>query len=185
MPFPELETTRYKLRAPNQTDIANLSALLADSRVVDRHPMTPLVDDEAINAELAMMQQKNQSGEGLYWIIETKKDREFIGRLGFRRINWQNDCATIFCDTLPVTWGQMAMLEVGQVAIQFAFQNIGLHRIDTLVLPSNRVMHLFLQKIGFTREGIIRNCIKHNNQYLDFDVYSILEHESNWGPLQF
>ena len=183
MAFPELETTRFKLREPNQKDMANLRSLLADARVVDQHPMAPLLSDESVVAELRMMREKNRSGQGLYWLIETKKGQKFIGRLGFRRINWQNDCATIFCDMLPSTWGQMAMVETGQVAIQFAFKTMGLHRIESLVLPTNRVMHLLLQKIGFTREGVIRNCVKHNNQYLDFDVYSLLKNEKKWAEL--
>ena len=60
-----------------------------------------------------------------------------------------------------------------------------LHRVETLVLPTNRVMHMFLNKIGFSREGIIRNCLKKEDQYIDFEIYSILNNEKEWGELQF
>jgi RimJ/RimL family protein N-acetyltransferase len=73
-------------------------------------------------------------------------------------------------------WGQGFGTEVGMLLIRLAFEQLGVHRIEALVEPSNERSQALVKKAGFTREGLLRERIL-DGGWIDTEVYSLLEHE--------
>ena len=76
-----------------------------------------------------------------------------------------------------LAWGQGYATEAGRALVDWSFENMNLHRMhseaDTRNLGSDRV----LQKLGFQREGTLReNCIV-NGVISDSWVYGLLRRE--------
>jgi ribosomal-protein-alanine N-acetyltransferase len=63
--------------------------------------------------------------------------------------------------------------------ITFGFATLGLHRITAAVGPDNAPSITVVKKLGFTREGRLRDHVFTNGAWRDSELYSILVHEWN------
>lgn len=66
-----------------------------------------------------------------------------------------------------------------QFAIQFAFEELQLHRLSLEVFSYNKVAQRLYQKVGFREEGRLRHAIMDGESYADIILMSILEDEYN------
>ena len=73
--------------------------------------------------------------------------------------------------------GRGIATEVSRAALRIGFQELGMHRVVLRIalgnLPSERVA----DKLGFVREGVLREEIKVGDRWLDHSVWGLLEHE--------
>lgn len=63
--------------------------------------------------------------------------------------------------------------------IQFAFENLGLHRLEADIQPDNEPSKRLVEKIGFTCEGISLGFIKINGKWEDHQRWKLTLEE--WG----
>jgi ribosomal-protein-alanine N-acetyltransferase len=70
---------------------------------------------------------------------------------------------------------QRYMSDALRVLLPFAFNQLGLHRIEAACLPGNEPSQKLLCRIGFTREGYARQYVKINGAWQDHILYAILE----------
>lgn len=68
-------------------------------------------------------------------------------------------------------------LLMGFLALEYAFNNLSLHKVNGEVLEFNTPSVKYHEKLGFKRDGILRNEFKKNNIYYDIYKYSILKSE--------
>lgn len=61
--------------------------------------------------------------------------------------------------------------------LQHGFEDLLLHRIELRAATENKKSWSIAEKVGFTREGLIRQCSFVNGRYLDHYVYGILKDE--------
>ncbi|WP_061939113.1 GNAT family N-acetyltransferase [Collimonas pratensis] len=73
--------------------------------------------------------------------------------------------------------GQGLMHEVAQAAIQYAFGELGLHRIMANHLPSNLRSQKLLGRLGFEREGYARAYLKIAGKWEDMVLNSLINSE--------
>jgi ribosomal-protein-serine acetyltransferase len=67
--------------------------------------------------------------------------------------------------------------EVGARALQIAFEELKMHRVILRIAVGNRASERVAEKLGFYREGILREEIKVRGEWLDHSVWGLLEHE--------
>lgn len=67
--------------------------------------------------------------------------------------------------------------EVGARALQVAFEELKMHRVILRIAVGNRSSERVAEKLGFFREGILREEIKVRGKWLDHSVWGLLEHE--------
>jgi len=58
--------------------------------------------------------------------------------------------------------------------LRYAFQALGLHRVQAAILLHNEASRRVLEKSGFKPEGIARRYLKINDQWQDHQTYAIL-----------
>lgn len=68
-----------------------------------------------------------------------------------------------------------AMLEKG-------FMHLGFHKITLRIAQGNRASERIAEKLGFTREGLLREELRINGVWVDHTLYSLLEHEHGLRP---
>ena len=73
-------------------------------------------------------------------------------------------------------WGQGYGAEVGTLLLRLAFEQLGVHRIEALIEPSNARSLTLVRKAGFTKEGLLRERIL-DEHWIDTEVWSLLEGE--------
>jgi ribosomal-protein-serine acetyltransferase len=67
--------------------------------------------------------------------------------------------------------------EVTARALQTAFEELQMHRVILRIATGNRASERVAEKLGFFREGILREEIKVRGKWLDHSVWGLLEHE--------
>nr|WP_277605360.1 GNAT family protein [Glycomyces sp. L485] len=74
-------------------------------------------------------------------------------------------------------WGRGIATEAARLLVDFGFQVLELHRVSAAAGPDNPASIKVIEKLGFTREGRIRDHVFTNGAWRDSILYSILEHE--------
>ncbi|MCM3609723.1 GNAT family N-acetyltransferase [Planococcus sp. MERTA32b] len=67
--------------------------------------------------------------------------------------------------------------EAIRLAVDYAFQELGLHRVEAGVMPHNAPSIRALEKAGFEREGLARKNVKINGRWQDHVVMAIINPE--------
>jgi RimJ/RimL family protein N-acetyltransferase len=106
-------------------------------------------------------------------------DRRVIGHIELNDIDLWNKTATV-CRVLV---GDLSLRRKGigpqmlKELLEVGFGQFGLHRIDLFVFDFNQAAIRCYEKVGFRKEGHIREARKIGNEYWSLYQMSILEHE--------
>ena len=114
----------------------------------------------------------------IYKVINTS-DRRAIGHIELNDIDLRNKTAMV-CRVLigePSLRGKGVGPQMLKELIEVGFGQFGLHRIDLLVFDFNQAAIRCYEKVGFRKEGHIRESRKIGNEYWSLYQMSILEHE--------
>ena len=67
--------------------------------------------------------------------------------------------------------------ELAARVLKIAFEELKMHRVILRIAVGNRPSERVAEKLGFFREGILREEIKVRGKWLDHSVWGLLEHE--------
>jgi RimJ/RimL family protein N-acetyltransferase len=67
--------------------------------------------------------------------------------------------------------------EVAREALTIGFTKLKMHRIILRIGVGNRASERVAEKLGFVREGVLREELKVHGKWLDHSVWGMLEHE--------
>ncbi|RXT53077.1 GNAT family N-acetyltransferase [Bosea sp. Tri-44] len=73
--------------------------------------------------------------------------------------------------------GKGHMTEAVRGALDFAFSELALHRVEAACLPNNEPSRRLLERVGFTREGEARGYLRINGVWADHLLYGMLASE--------
>jgi RimJ/RimL family protein N-acetyltransferase len=118
---------------------------------------------------------ESQRDNDLHWAILNENDRH-IGFIGLHKIDWRNRSAQggLFIGERSV-WGLGYAADAVNTRTRFAFEQLGLHRIEGHTL--NPAMRRVYEKCGYRHEGTARKLRWRNGQWLDAERYAILEED--------
>lgn len=106
-----------------------------------------------------------------------------IGWVGFYEIEWTNQVAWLGIGIgAPDDWSAGYGSEALALALQYAFYEMNLHRVQLDVIASNvRAIRLY-ERAGFRREGVFREFGKRDGRRYDMFLYGLLRPE--WEAYQ-
>jgi diamine N-acetyltransferase len=108
------------------------------------------------------------------------KDAERIGVYKISNIDYINRRYDSAHDVFSNQRGKGYSKPVLEAGVDFGFEILNMHRLDTEVLTGNISMKAALA-VGFVEEGVKRKCIHKCNQYIDSTVMGILRED--WQEL--
>ena len=111
----------------------------------------------------------------LHWALLNENDRH-IGFIALHQIDWRMRCAAggLMIGERSV-WGQGYASDAVRTRTRFAFEQLGLHRIEGHTI--NPLMRRVYEKCGYRHEGTARKLRWRNSQWLDAERYAILEED--------
>lgn len=165
---PILETQQLTLRPLRQEDVADLKEWLGNSSIYQFWGKRPGKSD--LNPAL-LFQKPERPTKSFHWGIVHKQDNKVIGDMWVYRI--ENDrMAKVAFRLSPAYQGNRFMTEaLARVAI-FCFEETELQRLWADVHTQNIASYKTLEKVGFKREGLIREG-KMVNIYCDYYLYGM------------
>lgn len=176
--FPSLETDRLKLRPLAIEDADFIFRLLTDPKVT-RYTMDEPILDCAQARDLIQFYLGPKGKTENRWGIIHKEDGRLIGTCGFHRWAQQHYRAEIGCDLDPDYWGRGYMTEALRAAIRNGFERMKLNRIEAIVYIKNDSAIRLLEKLGFKREGTLRDYYHLNGTFYDQYLFSLLREKSS------
>ncbi len=119
----------------------------------------------------------------IWFVIVLKKGDRIIGEAGLLRMfrPWRSTDMTIIIGEKDA-WGKGYGTEVGHLLLDYAFGQLGFHRISIGVVGFNKRALKFWESLGFKKEGVERDAHLYNNEFSDGIMMSILENEYEKAP---
>jgi len=104
--------------------------------------------------------------------------RKIIGIVGLYDIDWisRNSEFRIVIGDVGYL-GKGLGTSVTKKVVQYAFDDLGLHKVHLGCNAEDERANKCYQKVGFVKEGTIRDYNFRNGRYYDANIYSILEGE--------
>ena len=72
-------------------------------------------------------------------------------------------------------WGTGVFQEGADLVLEFAFETLGVHRLEARSAVRNGRGNGALRKVGAVQEGLLRKSFLRNGEYLDQVLYGIVE----------
>jgi len=129
------------------------------------------------NFEQYLTKCANEQNEGKEWSFNIFKESRIIGRIGLHQIDQinQNACIGYWLDKNEL--GKGIITKATKRLIDYAFQDLNLNRIEILTATHNIKSTAIPIRLGFQKEGILREMEKHDDIFYDLNVFSLLRKE--------
>lgn len=137
----------------------------------------PLKSREQAEEMLGPLQTPEKMPEFKWWGIELKAEGCLIGTCGYCRWDQQHHHAEIGYDLWPDYWGQGLMPEALGALIRFGFVRMNLNRIEATTHTENLRSQRVLEKLGFQREGLLREYYCRDGIFNHQVLFSLLSSE--------
>jgi [ribosomal protein S5]-alanine N-acetyltransferase len=111
------------------------------------------------------------------WAIVPGAGAKIVGDCGFNHFDFRNDVAVIGYVISRPYWGRgIATSAVGAMLL-WGFEQLGLNRIEATINPDNARSIRVAEKLGFTREGRLRDYRRMSGGFRDCYIYGLLRRE--------
>jgi len=168
---PALETARLTLRPARLGDADGLFALYSDPRVVRYWAWPAWTSIEQAHDYITRMAPKPDS---LPLVAARRVEGDVVGTVSLYQINAQNRRAELGYALRQALWGQGYASEMVGAVLAHAFDALGLHRIEADIDPRNDASARLLERMGFLREGYLRERWIVNGEVQDTALYGLL-----------
>ena len=176
--FPQLETERLVLRRMSPNDVEFYLRQFSDPEIIELTTFDAPKDLEAAMKELQEYCLDNfVNDSGLRWGITKKGSPELIGTCGFYKWVKHVRCAEIGYDLVAAFRMQGIMTEALTAMIDFLFGPVQLNRLEALTIQRNEGSNRLLERLGFRREGVLRDYTYFHGRFLDDHLYALLKRD--------
>lgn len=172
-----LRTARLLLRPPQPEDAPALLRAFSDAQAMrywSTPPWTSLDDAEGF---IQRSLQAMATGEALRLIIVRTADARVLGQCTLFSIARSCRRAEIGYLLDRGEWGQGHMQEALNALIAYGFGTMGLNRIEADIDPRNERSARSLERLGFQREGLLRERWIVGDEVSDSALYGLLASE--------
>lgn len=171
----KLHGNKIHLRGFQQSD---KEVVLAGANEPTGGKLTGTHSDGFTMAQIEVYIENNIKGDGRYaWIISNQEDVA-VGEVVINNIDDDNLSANIRIALFdPQHYGKGYGTEAMTLAVDYIFENTELHRIELGVYAFNPRAIRVYEKIGFVKEGVLRDALRWEGEFYDEITMSILRPE--------
>lgn len=175
--FPVLETKRLVLREVTKEDANSILHYLSDAEVMKYYGLDPFNSLDNTLDEISWYQSIYNNKTGIRWGITLKEQGIVIGSCGFHNTVSQHFRTEIGFELSKEQWGKGIAAEAVGAIINYGFEHMHFQRIEALIEPPNLSSQRLVEKIGFVREGLLRNYEFTRGKFDDLYMYSLLKQD--------
>lgn len=177
---PRLSGAAVVLRGLTLADASDIQRLagafeIADTTLEIPHPYTDGMAEEWIGGH----QEELDSGSGVTWAVTLNTTGELVGAISLMHIEAGHQAEIGYWIGVPY-WDRGYCSQAVKAVIQYAFDELELHRLHARCFVRNPASARVLHKLGFQHEGRRRQHVRKWDQLEDIDLYGLLRAE--WHP---
>jgi len=174
--FPEINTERLKLRKIKQEDTESIYKLLSNPEVIKYDTFEIFTSLKQAKEVVEWFKDEYKQKNAIFWGIRLKNEGEIIGFCK-SQIEIPKVRASFGYSLRRDYWNRGIMTEAVGSIVDFTFNTIDVHRIETTVAIENYASLRVLEKLGFVKEGILRQRSCFRGSYQDMVMLSLLKTE--------
>jgi len=172
--FPILNSDRLSFIEIKQEHLTDLFKLFGDNNVTKYYNLKTFETEQDGQKFIDWYQKRFIEKLAIRWGIALKGNNNIIGTIGFNNFT-QNHRANIGYDLQTEYWNSGYVTEALKTIVDFGFKQLEINRIEAEVMIGNLASERVLDKLGFTKEGILRQWLYWNEKHYDMIMYSLLK----------
>lgn len=171
---PSWSLGELRIRPLRPDDAPAWHAYLSDPRVIE-HTSFPRLDLAGVEAMLSRQLEGYASATSCRWALADADDR-LVGTCGFSNWSLPHAHTELVYDLAPAYWGRGVMHAAVRQVLSWAFHTARFNRVHAFVMTTNAPSIGMLERLGFVREGTLRQYRIARGIARDFYVYALLRH---------
>ena len=172
-----LATARLDLRPLEAADADAVFALRSDP-VVQRYGSHPAWTERQTAVEYVERDLRRMAaGTDAQFAIVRRADAAVVGSCTLYRLDAQSRMAEIGYVLRPSEWGQGYAAEAVTTLLDWGFDQLDLNRVEADIDPRNTPSVRAMERLGFTREGHLRERWIVGGEVCDSLIYGLLARE--------
>lgn len=179
MVLPTIRTPRLMLRAITPDDVDALFRIFGDLELTRYWGHPTLADRTAAETLAEDIRAGAASGKLLQWGIALGGTADLIGTCTLASLDRKNRRADIGAALAPEHHSQGYAEEAVRAVIDHGFGELDLHRLTADVDPRNTPALRLVERLGFRKEGLLREHYRQNDEWQDGLLFGLLKRE--WG----
>jgi ribosomal-protein-alanine N-acetyltransferase len=170
---PILMTPRLRLRQFREDDVEAMHGCFTNVESM-RYWNTPL-HTKRIETERAVRRFIDCTPSYYrFWAVADKTTDRCLGLVNYHDGHIRNKRVAIGYIVDPAHCRQGVATEAVSAMIRFCFQDLGLHRLQAFIHPDNAPSLKLIEKLGFRREGLLRENLRVSEEWRDDLLYARL-----------
>jgi len=183
--FPQLETERLILRHMQTADAQAIFRILSDEEVTRHYDDATFTNVSQASDQIEAWESGYRNKRCIRWGIARKEEPFIVGSCGFYGIHTWHMRASIGYELARPFWRQGIMTEALTALLAFGFGEMGLNRIDAVIMPDNIASVRLLEKLGFCNEGLLRKYENWGSKgFVDLFMFAILRTAWNMSSIE-
>jgi ribosomal-protein-alanine N-acetyltransferase len=174
--LPVLESQAITLRELRASDAPSLLAMLATEEVA-RFISPPPTTVDGFERFIAWTQRERAAGTYVCFGVVPHGMEHAVGLFQVRQLDPGFDTAEWGFAIGSEFWGTGVFVDAARQVVNFAFNTVGVHRLEARAAVKNGRGNGALRKLGAVQEGVLRKSFLRNGEYLDQVLWSILDDE--------
>ena len=174
--FPGLETERLVLRRLNVSDGPDLYEMLSHpelARFTVRKPLQRVADAVDLLRSVGL---DYATRKAIRWGVCLQDSDKMVATVGLHDWDRYHRHISIGFDVRHDKWGEGIGKEMVTAVCAYAFDHLGVQRIEAYVMKGNRPSQRLLESIGFEMEGTLKRRIYKDGGQHDVMIYSLIAH---------
>jgi RimJ/RimL family protein N-acetyltransferase len=181
MRLPVISGSGVTLRELRMSDTPALLDLLGETEVA-RHISPPPTTVDGFERFIAWAQQERSAGRYICFAVVPEGMDTAVGIFQIRQLDPQFGTAEWGFAIGRSMWGTGLFRAAARLTVDFAFDTLGVYRLEARASVANGRGNGALAKIGAVREGVLRRSFLRQGQYHDQALWSIVR--DDWRQQQ-
>ena len=175
--LPIITTPRLVMRWVSEDDIDALYEIFSDPEVTRYWSSAAFANREAAVTMQRKIAEDNLKDSVWKWGLALRDTNKLIGTVTLFNLSLSNGRAEIGYAMARAYWGKGYMNEALKAMIVHAFDVVKLRRLEADVDPRNTASVRTLERLGFQREGFLRERWHVEGEIQDAFFYGLLKRE--------
>jgi len=173
----ELSTPRLRLRAPRAADAGAMYAIYKDPAVCRYLPWGAWPSIDEAHARIERYRKAMIAGEMVRLLIVRTDDEAVLGDCTLFHLDAPCRRAEVGYSLAAAAWGKGIVQEAVGALLQFGFTAMDLNRVEADIDPRNSASARSLERLGFVREGFLRERWIVEGEVSDSALYGLLRRD--------
>jgi len=169
-----LDTARLVLRPLREADAHAFFEIWSDVEAMRYFSFSPMTHIEQAIERVARNLTTSASGQDQICVLELRETGEALGECVLFHANEQCRRAEIGFSLRRKYWSGGYMREAASAVIDHAFGTLRLNRLEADIDPRNVASARLLERLGFAREGVLRERWIVGDEVSDSALYGLL-----------